>query len=86
LFRPTRAKVIIDGEDVATRMHTALHAGAFDVNLGGVLRVFPQAREPGVLQFQPVRCRPRRSLRTCPHWSPVGPSEATRCVTPSAGK
>jgi diacylglycerol kinase family enzyme len=52
LFRPTRAKVVIDGEEVPTRVHNALHAGAFDVNLGGVLRVFPQAREPGALQFQ----------------------------------
>jgi diacylglycerol kinase family enzyme len=52
LFRPTRARVVIDGEEIPTNTHNALHAGAFDVNLGGVLRVFPQAREAGVLQFQ----------------------------------
>jgi hypothetical protein len=27
LFRPTRAEVVIDGEEVPTRMHSALHAG-----------------------------------------------------------
>jgi diacylglycerol kinase family enzyme len=52
LFAPTHARVVIDGEEVPSRAHRALHAGAFDVNLGGVLRVFPRAREPGVLHFQ----------------------------------
>jgi diacylglycerol kinase family enzyme len=52
LFTPTEARVVIDGGEVPTRAHTALHAGSFDVNLGGVLRVFPLAREPGVLHFQ----------------------------------
>jgi hypothetical protein len=52
LFTPTHARVVIDGEEVPTRTHRALHAGAFDVNLGGVLRIFPRAREPGVLHFQ----------------------------------
>lgn len=66
LFRPTRAKVIIDGEEVATRAHNALHAGAFDVNLGGVLRVFPQAREPGVLQFQAGEMSPAQIIAHLP--------------------
>jgi diacylglycerol kinase family enzyme len=52
LFSPTRARVVIDGQEVPTRTHNALHAGALDLNLGGVLRIFPQAREPGVLHFQ----------------------------------
>ncbi len=52
LFSPTHARVVIDGQEVPTRTHNALHAGAFDLNLGGVLRIFPQAREPGVLHFQ----------------------------------
>jgi diacylglycerol kinase family enzyme len=52
LFIPTPARVTIDGHEVPTRTHNALHAGALDVNLGGVLRVFPLAREPGVLHFQ----------------------------------
>jgi diacylglycerol kinase family enzyme len=52
LFRPTRARVVIDGDEVPTRVHSALHAGSIDVNLGRVLRIFPKAREPGALHFQ----------------------------------
>ena len=52
LFRPTRARVVIDGDEVPTRTHNALHAGAFDVNLAGVLRIFPKASVPGALHFQ----------------------------------
>ncbi len=66
IFRPTRAKVVIDGEEVPTRMHNALHAGAFDVNLGGVLRVFSQAREPGVLQFQAGEMSPAEIIAQLP--------------------
>lgn len=66
LFRPTRATVVIDGEEVPTRMHNALHAGAFDVSLGGVLRVFPQAREPGVLQFQAGEMSPATIVAQLP--------------------
>ena len=66
LFRPTLAKVVIDGEEVPTRMHNALHAGAFDVNLGGVLRVFPQAREPGMLQFQAGEMSPATIVAQLP--------------------
>jgi len=66
LFRPTRARVVIDGEEIATRMHNALHAGAFDVSLGGVLRVFPQAREAGVLQFQAGEMSPAKIIAQLP--------------------
>jgi diacylglycerol kinase family enzyme len=66
LFRPTRATVVIDGEEVPTRMHNALHAGAFDVSLGGVLRVFPQAREPGALQFQAGEMSPAEIVAQLP--------------------
>jgi diacylglycerol kinase family enzyme len=66
LFRPTRAEVVIDGEEVPTRMHNALHAAAFDVNLGGVLRLFPQAREPGVLQFQAGEMSPAMIIAQLP--------------------
>lgn len=66
LFEPTRAKVVIDGEEVPTRLHNALHAGAFDVNLGGVLRVFSQAREPGTLQFQAGAMSPAEIIAQLP--------------------
>jgi len=47
-------------------MHNALHAGAFDVNLGGVLRVFPQARESGLLQFQAGEMSPATVIAQLP--------------------
>jgi diacylglycerol kinase family enzyme len=66
LFTPTRARVVIDGEEVPTRMHSALHAGAFDVNLGGVVRIFPLARDPGVLHFQAGEMSPARIIAHLP--------------------
>jgi diacylglycerol kinase family enzyme len=52
IFRPTEARVTIDGTVLAERKHGAIHAGAFEVDLGGVFRVFPLARPDGVLHFQ----------------------------------
>ncbi len=66
LFRPTRARVVIDGEELPYRTHGGIHAAAFDVNLGGVLRVFPQAREPGVLHFQAGDIRPIEMIANLP--------------------
>lgn len=66
LFRPTVARVLIDGTEVPTERHAGLHAGAFDVNLGGVVRVFPQARERGVLHFQAGAMSPQRIIRNLP--------------------
>jgi diacylglycerol kinase family enzyme len=66
LFAPTRARVVIDGKEVPTRAHNALHAGAFDVNLGGVFRFFPQAREPGVLHFQAGEISPAKIIAHLP--------------------
>jgi diacylglycerol kinase family enzyme len=66
LFTPTHARVVIDGEEVPTRTHNALHAGAFDVNLGGMFRIFPRAREPGVLHFQAGEISPAKIIAHLP--------------------
>jgi diacylglycerol kinase family enzyme len=66
LFTPTQARVVIDGDEVPTRTHNALHAGAFDVNLGGVVRIFPRAHEPGVLHFQAGEISPARIIAHLP--------------------
>jgi len=66
LFKPARANVVIDGKELATHTHNALHAGAFDVNLGGMLRVFPLAREPGMLQFQAGEISPAKIIAHLP--------------------
>jgi diacylglycerol kinase family enzyme len=66
LITPTRARVVIDGQEVPTRTHNALHAGAFDVNLGGVLRVFPLARAAGVVHFQAGAIPPAHMIANLP--------------------
>ncbi|MGH3556843.1 MAG: diacylglycerol kinase family protein [Mycobacterium sp.] len=58
LFAPTHARVVIDGEEVPTRTHRVLHAGAIDLRIGGPFRLFPKACEPGALHFQAGEIRP----------------------------
>lgn len=66
LFRPTRARVIIDGHELPMTEHSALHAGSIDVNFKGLLRVFPLAKRKGVLHFQAGSIPPRALLRALP--------------------
>lgn len=66
LFRPTSAQVELDGEPLATTQHGALHAGAFDVSLGGVFRVFPLAADEGQLHFQAGAITPWEIIRAVP--------------------
>jgi hypothetical protein len=58
LFTPTQARVVIDGEEVPTRTHSVLHAGAIDLHIAGPFRLFPKASEPGALHFQAGFLRP----------------------------
>lgn len=66
LFAPTHARVVIDGEEVPTRTHRLLHAGAIDLRIGGPLRLFPKAREPGALHFQAGETSPSRIIAQLP--------------------
>lgn len=66
MFRPQRARVWIDGEALSAEEHGAIHAGAFEVNLGGVFRVFPLAREPGALHFQAGAITPVQIVSNLP--------------------
>jgi diacylglycerol kinase family enzyme len=60
LFTPTRARVVIDGEEVPTRTHRLLHAGAIDLRIAGPFRLFPKAEKPGLLHFQAGELRPSK--------------------------
>jgi diacylglycerol kinase family enzyme len=62
LFAPTHARVVIDGEEVPTRTHRLLHAGAIDLHIGAGFRLFPKAAEPGALHFQAGNLRPSRII------------------------
>jgi hypothetical protein len=66
LFIPTQARVIIDGDEVPTREHRFLHAGAIDLVIGGGFRLFPKASEPGLLHFQAGNLRPSRIITQLP--------------------
>ncbi|MGV0038767.1 diacylglycerol kinase family protein [Mycobacterium colombiense] len=66
LFTPTRARVVIDGDEVPSRTHSLLHAGAIDLRIGGPLRLFPKASEPGALHFQAGNLRPSRIVAQLP--------------------
>ncbi|MFK7987953.1 MAG: retinol dehydrogenase [Sandaracinaceae bacterium] len=66
VFAPTLARVAIDGEELPHTRHAGIHAGAFDVNLGGVLRVFPFARPAGQLHFQAGALSPMAIVANLP--------------------
>ncbi len=66
LFRPMEAEVRIDGERVPASEHGGIHAGAFEVNLGNVVRVFPEARAPGALHMQAGAMRPAEMIAALP--------------------
>jgi len=65
MFRPTHARVTIDGEPMPVLHHGAIHAGAFDIVLGP-LRVFPLAHEPGRMHLQAGDIRPLEIIRSVP--------------------
>lgn len=66
IFAPFEARVTVDGAEVPARAHGAIHAGAFDVNLGGVLRVFPLAREAGAMHVQAGAMEPIEMVQSLP--------------------
>jgi len=66
MFRPTTARVTIDGEELHMREHSALHAGSIDVNFAGVLRVFPFASDLGVIHFHAGDIRPSVIIANLP--------------------
>ena len=72
LFTPTQARVVIDGEEVPTRTHRLLHAGAIDLHIGGPFRLFPKASEPGALHFQAGNIRPSKIVVQFPAALSVG--------------
>ena len=56
----------IDGTELPVTQFSGLNAGAFDISLGGVFRIFPLAREAGALHFQVGDIRPWEVIRSLP--------------------
>lgn len=57
-FRPTRARVEVDGRALPFGSFASMQVGAIDINLAGVVRCFRHAREGGVLHFQALDTSP----------------------------
>jgi len=57
-FRPTRARVEVDGLALPYSDFVSMQIGAIDINLAGVVRCFRHAREGGVLHFQALSTTP----------------------------
>lgn len=51
VFEPLGADVWIDGEHLPMQTYRAINVGSIDLNLAGVFRIFPFARDPGVLHI-----------------------------------
>jgi diacylglycerol kinase family enzyme len=66
MFRPTQARVTLDGAQMPQTEFSGLNAGAFDVSLGGVFRIFPLAKQPGAIHFQVGDIGPWEVIRSIP--------------------
>lgn len=65
LFQQAEAEVRIDGVKLDTPVHSALHVGSIDLDLGGVLRVFPFAGA-GKLHLQAGVLAPKAMIASLP--------------------
>ena len=65
-FRPTRARIEVDGRTLPYSSFVSLQVGAIDINLAGVVRCFRYAREGGVLHFQALSTSPLGMVRNVP--------------------
>jgi hypothetical protein len=66
-FRPTRARVEVDGHILPFHSFASMQIGAIDINLAGVVRCFRHAREDGVLHFQALSTSPMGVVRNVPN-------------------
>jgi diacylglycerol kinase family enzyme len=65
MFRPQQADVRIDDVPVPSELHSGLHVGAIDLDLGGVLKVFPLAKD-GHLHLHAGVLEPRAIIASLP--------------------
>lgn len=66
VFQRTRARVTVDGQVLPWDEFGELSVGAININLGGVLRFFPLAQEPGVIHFQGGRLSLAEAVEAVP--------------------
>jgi diacylglycerol kinase family enzyme len=66
LFRPTEARVFLDGELLPGAAYTGIHIAAMSINLGGVFRFFGKADQPETLHALVGAVSPVTILRNLP--------------------
>ena len=66
MFRPTPARVAIDGEAMPGMAYTGIHIAAMSIDLGGVFRFFSKADEPGTLHALVGEVSPLTIVRNLP--------------------
>ncbi len=65
-FKPTRARIEVDGTALPSTEFIALQVGAVDINLAGILRCFPLAERPGAIHFQALDSTPMGAVANLP--------------------
>jgi hypothetical protein len=66
MFRPTKARVLLDGMELADTDCTGVNIASMSINLGGVLRLFGKADEPGLMHALVGAPNPLALVRNLP--------------------
>jgi diacylglycerol kinase family enzyme len=66
MFRPTLARVTVDGAELPFSRLTVLSLGSLTINVGGIFRFFPLAAEPGKMQVMVGAPSPLGIIRAVP--------------------
>jgi diacylglycerol kinase family enzyme len=66
MFRPTLARVTVDGAELPFHRLTVLSLGSLTINVGGIFRFFPLAAEPGKMQIMVGAPSPLGIIRAVP--------------------
>lgn len=66
MFRPTLARVTVDGTELPFRKLTVLSLGSLTINVGGIFRFFPLAAQPGKMQIMVGAPSPLGIIRAVP--------------------
>lgn len=66
MFKPTRARVTVDGRELPISEFTGIHVGAMSIDLGGVFKFFTQADVPGQMHAIVGAPTPLQIIRNIP--------------------
>lgn len=67
VWAPTRAHVTVDGRRLPWGSYATLQVGSIDISLGGVVRTFRRAQQPGILHAQAISTTPMGIVANLPN-------------------